>query len=229
MRRVAIMTLLGLGLCSAPAGAEEYDQLVQSFIGALKLDDQRGDLLDDRGDPVDIDFPTLPSLGLEGEYRYGGQYINWGLNPGGSIAWKSGGTRISGGFGGNTGAVIRVEIDNSLFLGELHLGGYVRARLGQAVTAYAAAGPLLMYGRMKVEDEPDKAEIDSGDRELETSSVSDFGVGYYGRIGIDLAISGEQSVGIGLRYMKSELDLDKSVGKIDLEGPQVILSYTVPL
>lgn len=209
--------------------AEEYDRLVQAFVGALELDDQRGNPLIEGEQPVDIEFPTLPALGVEGEYRYGGSYVNWGLNPGVSAAWKSSDTRIYGSVGGGSGANIRIEVDNSLFLGELHLGGYLRARLGQAVTVYAAAGPMILYGRMKVEDQRAADELEDSDIELESSSESDFGFGLYGRAGIDFEIRGEQNIGLGLRYMKSELDLKDSVGKIDVEGPQVILSYTVPL
>ena len=223
--RLTICTLV-LAFASQPALAD-YERLIQVFVGALKLDDQKGDLVDEDGQPVDIEFPTLPSLGLEGEYRYGGQYVTYGLNPGGSFAWKSGGTTISGGFNGNTGGTIRIDVDNSLFLGELHLGGYVRGRLGQSVTVYAAAGPMITYGRMKVEDED--IEIDNEDVEIETGSVSDFGVGFYGRAGIDFSIKGEQAIGLGIRYMSTELDLDDTIGKIDFEGPQVIFSYTVPL
>jgi hypothetical protein len=205
----------------------DYERLMQVFIGGLKLDDQQGDLADDDGQPVDIEFPTLPSGGVEAEYRYGGNFVTYGVNPGGSMSWKSGGTRIYGGFNGNTGGTVRIDIDNSLFLGELHLGGYVRGRLGQAVTVYAAAGPMIMYGRMKVED--DDISVDDEDIDISSKSVSDFGLGYYGRAGIDFAIKGEQSIGLGLRYMKSELDLDDAVGKINIEGPQIIFSYTVPL
>ena len=225
MKHYLAPTAIALGLASQPAFAD-YERLMQAFVGGLKLDDQKGELIDEDGDPVDIEFPTLPSLGLEGEYRYGGEYVTYGINPGGSFSWKSGGTTISGGFNGNTGGTIRIDVDNSLFLGELHLGGYVRGRLGQSVTVYAAAGPMIMYGRMKVEDE-DLA-LDE-DMELETSSVSDFGVGFYGRAGIDFSIKGEQAIGLGVRYMSTELDLDDTVGKIDIEGPQVIFSYTVPL
>ncbi|MEM1113540.1 MAG: hypothetical protein AAGI11_16615 [Pseudomonadota bacterium] len=223
----SILASSGLSLLlAAPTQADDYDRLMQAFVGALRLDDQQGDLLDESGQPIDIEFPTLPSLGLEGEYRYGGQFVTYGLNPGGSFAWKSGGTSIAGGFNGSTGGTIRIDIDNSFFFGELHLGGYIRGRLGKSVTVYAAAGPMIAYGRMKVEDE----EIDIDDSvEIETSSVSDFGFGYYGRAGIDFAIKGEQAIGLGLRYMRTELDLDDTVGNIDIEGPQVIFSYTVPL
>lgn len=217
-------------LCASSTALADYDRLISAFVGSLQLDDQKGDLLDAAGDPVNISFPSLPSAGLEGEYRYGGGSVAWGLNPGGSIAWKNSGTRVSGGFSSGTGGVIRVDIDNALFLGELHLGGYLRGRLGESVTAYVAAGPMVTYGRMSIESEnPPSVEPADGAPEFESSDSSDFGFGYYARAGIDLSIRGEQAIGLGVRYMSSKLDLDKSVGDIDIEGPQVVLSYTVPL
>lgn len=217
-----------IALSSTPAAAD-YDRLIGVFIGGLELDEQTGDRIDENGQPIAIEFPTLPTGGIEGEYRYGGERIAWGLNPGGSIAWKSSGTRVSGGFTSETGGVIRIDIDNSLFIGELHLGGYLRGRLTESITAYIAAGPMVTYGRIEVEDDDLPGIEPAGTIELESSNSSDFGFGYYARAGIDFSIGGEQSVGVGVRYMRTKLDFDNDVGEIDLEGPSFILSFTMPM
>ena len=112
----------------------------------------------------------------------------------------------------------------------MHLGGYVRGRLAERVTTYAAAGPLVMYGRHEVEDE--RAEqLPAGDTvddvpDLKDSDSDDVNIGYYARAGVDFEIGEGQHIGLGLRYMSTELDFDKTVGKIDIEGPQYVFTYT---
>ncbi len=215
---------------TATAEDDEHPRLIQVFLGSLQLDDQSGRWSNGFDEPVDVEFPSsLPSGGMEGEYVYGEGYVHWGINPGGSIAWKNSDTKISGGFTGDTGAIIRVNLDNSLFLGELHLGGFVRARLGPRFTAYAAGGPMIMYGSHDVEDgEIPEVSPSAEGVVIETSDESDFGFGAYARAGIDYRIKDQQRIGFGIRYMYVELDFNKTVGKIDIEGPQYVLAYTMP-
>jgi hypothetical protein len=219
-----------LFLATPTLAAEEPRPMMQAFFGSLKLDDQTAEWEDIGGDEVDVEFPSsLPSGGVEAEYAYGGgEAFKWGINSGGSIGWKNSDTRISGGFSGNTGAVIRFDFDNSLFIGELHLGGFARAYLGPRISIYAAAGPMIMYGKHKVEEEevvsPAEDEV-----EIQTTEESSFAFGFYGRTGIDFQYSQSQHVGLGVRYMAAEMDFDKTVGTLDLEGPQVVLTYTAQL
>ena len=215
-----------LTVTSSASFAHEDSVMMQAFIGSLKLDDQTAQW-DEVGDgEVDVAFPSsIPSGGVEAEYTYGGTLLKWGINSGGSIAWKSSDTRISGGFSNETGGVIRVDIDNSLFLAELHLGGFVRGFLSQKVSLYAAAGPMIMYGKHEVEHEHLEPTA-NGELELTSSDESDFALGAYARAGIDFRYSQTQFFGLGLRYMKAEMDFEKTVGKLDLEGPQVVLTYT---
>ena len=206
--------------------------MMQAFLGSLKLDDQMGGWDEVSEDEVEVAFPSsLPSGGVEAEYAYGGQALKWGINSGGSIAWKSSDTRISGGFTGDTGGVIRVELDNSLFIGELHLGGFIRGHLGERVSVYAAAGPMIMYGKHKVEDEEVETPEPTADGTvvIASSDESDFAFGFYGRAGIDFQFSRGHFVGLGVRYMAAEMDFEDTVGKLDLEGPQVVLTYTALL
>lgn len=203
--------------------------MIQVFLGSLQLEDQRANWEDIDDGSVEVEFPSsLPGGGIEAEYRYGGQALSWGINSGGSIAWKNSGTRVSGGFSGDTGGVIRIELDNSLFVGELHLGGYLRGHLGSRVSLYAAAGPMLMYGTHKVEDEEVVTPQDNGDGQIVISSSdeSDFALGFYGRAGIDFQLKKDQLLGAGVRYMAAEMDFSDTLGKLDLQGPQFVLTYT---
>ena len=116
-----------IALCNVAAFAAEEGPVAQVFFGSLQLNDQTADWNEVSDATVEVDFSSLPSGGIEAEYTYGGGSWRWGINSGGSVAWKNDGTRISGGFSGETGGVIRIELDNSLFLLELHLGGFLRS------------------------------------------------------------------------------------------------------
>ena len=212
------------------AAVDQQAPLIQVFLGVLELDDQTGKWQEISDDKVDVDFSSLPSGGIEAEYSYYQGWVHWGINPGGSIAWKSDDTNFSGGFTGENGTTVRVDIDNSLFLFELHLGGYVRGRLTDRITTYAAAGPMVMYGSHEVEDEraeelPSGTPAD-GDLNLDNNDSNDINIGYYGRAGVDFEIQGNQQLGLGIRYMSTELDFDKTIGKLDIKGPQYVFTYT---
>lgn len=210
-------------------GLDPEPALIQVFIGVLKLDDQTGEWEDISDDNVDVDFSSLPSGGIEVEYPFYKGFVHWGLNPGGSIAWKSDDTNFSGRVSGETGGTVRVDIDNSLFIGELHLGGYLRGRLSERITAYAAGGPMVAYGYHEVEDEnvmdDDGASIDE-DVDISETDSSDINLGIYGRAGLDFEVRDGQHLGFGIRYMSSELDFNKTIGKVDLEGPQYVFTYS---
>ena len=220
-----------LTLMSFPASADEEAQgpLVQLLLGVLELDDQQGEWQEISDDDVDVDFSSLPSGSVEVEYTYGGDRVQWGLNSGGSLAWKSDDTRFSGGFSGETGGVIRVDLDNSLLLVELHLGGFLRAQLSQLVSVYAAAGPMVMFGEHEVEDEnvdETPTPTAQGTVVISNSDDSDINIGAYARAGVEFEIGKNQWVGLGVRYMRTKLDFDKTIGELDIEGPQYGLTFT---
>ena len=229
MKRIALLAT-ALALSAAAAAETSYPPRIQAFLGSLQLDDQLVRL--DDGEEALVEFPSsLPSGGIEGEYPYGGgDTWRWGLNPGGSIAWKNSDTRVSGTIGSG-GANIRFDIDNSLFIGELHLGGFVRAGLTRKLSAYASAGPMVVYGRHEIEDEnietPESG--DDGQAVIRSADESDFAVGFYGRAGFDFEYSEDQYLGLGVRYMATEMDFSDTVGKVDIEGPQFVLTYTAEL
>ena len=159
--------------------------------------------------------------------------MHWGLNPGGSISWKTDDTRFSGRLTNGNGGTVVVEADSSLFLAEIHLGGYVRGRLSDRITTYAAAGPMVMFGSNEVNNENSASAspqmTPASTAVFEETDSSDINVGYYLRAGIDFSIQQNQHIGFGIRYMSTELDFNKTVGKIDIKGPQYVLTYSTQL
>jgi Outer membrane protein beta-barrel domain len=212
------------------ADQEKFPPLVQAFFGSLMLDDQSGDWEDIDGEDIDVSFPSsLPSGGIEAEYTYYvTDLLKLGINSGGSIGWKNSDTRISGTIGGD-GANVRFEFDNSLFLGELHLGGYLRGYIGPNVSLYAAAGPMIMYGQHRVESEEVISPTDDYDIIVDDDKASSFALGVYGRTGIDYQYKPDQHLGLSIRYMNAEMDFDDTVGKLDIRGPQFVLTYSQSL
>jgi hypothetical protein len=205
--------------------------LFQVFLGVLELDDQNGDWEDISDSGVDVDFSSLPSGGIELEYLFGRGWVHWGLNPGGSISWKNDDTNFGGSLTNENGGTLVVDIDNSLFLMELHLGGFVRGRMHERITTYAAAGPMVIYGSHDVEDESFEGIPESAEDpvDLDDTDSDDINIGVYARAGIDFEIDEDQFLGFSIRYLSTELDFDKTVGKIDIEGPQYVLTYTTRL
>ena len=89
---------------------------------------------------------------------------------------------------------------------------------------------MVMFGEHEVEDEsveelPSGAAADD-ELDLQDNDSNDINLGFYGRAGIDFEIQDNQHMGIGVRYMSTELDFDKTIGKVDIEGPQYVLTYT---
>lgn len=233
MLKISALVLFCVALLALPT-AQSYAEdsegpLFQVYFGVLDLDDQTGDWEDISDSDVEVDFSSLPTGGFELEYLFGGGWVHWGLNPGGSISWKSDDTNFGGSLTNENGGTLVVDIDNSLFLAELHLGGFVRGRMHERITTYVAAGPMVMYGSHDVEDESVEGTPSPANNpvDLEDTDSNDINIGLYARAGIDFEIGQDGFIGFSIRYLSTELDFDKTVGKIDIEGPQYVLTYTV--
>ena len=170
--------------------------LFQVFLGVLELDDQTGKWDEISNDEVDVDFSSLPSGGMEGEYVYYQGWVHVGLNPGGSFAWKDDDTNFSGGY---------------------HQRNRRRtARRSRQFPATGRASPGRLCPRST--ERPDhqlRGGRPYGDVRLRTSATmtsnlarlggpsdmktdsSDVNVGYYARAGIDFEIGNKQHLGSG--------------------------------
>lgn len=203
---------------------------LQVFIGALELDDQSGQWSDLADGTIEAAFDTLPNLGLEAEFPMHQGWLHWGVNTGGSLAYKESGIQF---YGTRSASGNRVELDNSLLLAEVHLGGYLRGRLHPQVTTYAAAGPMLLYSVHEVEEQ----RVRDADGNLladETAlagnpDASSFDIGYYARAGVDFEFRQGHHLGVGLRYTSGTMDFDDTIGNLDLDGSQFVFSFSKEL
>lgn len=228
-----LLFTLGPGLPGAlyAQPVEEPAAQYQIFLGALSLDDQSANWEALSDDPAQIDFSTLPIIGIETEYAFQRGWVHWGLNSGGSLAWKNGDTNLGGSRTIN-GNVQNTTLDSSLLLVELHMGGYVRGRINPRITTYAAAGPMLLYGRHEIEDQ---ITLDNSGNPIEAAQVitaqdsTALNLGYYARAGVDFEVRKDHHLGVGFRYMAGELDFDKTAGEFDIEGPQFVFTFSKKL
>ena len=121
-------------------------------------------------------------------------------------------------------------MDNSLFLVAHFHNMVIPGVLFGSITAYVAGGPMVMYGSHDVKNDniEEVQPQHTGNRTvvLTESDSSDTNIGYYARAGLDFQINDSQHLGFGIRYMSTELDFDKTVGKINIKGPQYVLTFT---
>lgn len=226
LKLLLLILLLAPGLTQAQK--EESAASYQLFLGALKLDDQNINWREISDGAAEVDFTTLPVAGLETEYAFHQGWVHWGINSGGSLAFKNGDVNFTGSRT-RGGSLQSTTLDSSLFLAELHLGGYIRGRIKPRITTYAAAGPMLLYGRHEIEDQ---LVLDAAGNPLEDTQItasqdsSALNLGYYARAGIDFEVRKNQHLGVGLRYMAGELDFDNTAGNIDIEGPQFVFTFS---
>lgn len=236
----AIVAVVALGFSSLSAAQHVLPQhRVQAVIGVMEMEDQTGEIQNEdlpaEDTPVELDFANLFTLGLEVETPFSDREasLEWGVNAGGSLSWKGSDTEFRG-FINENGAVVRYRVDNEMFVTEGHIGGYLRGHLGDHVDFYLGAGPAIIWANHDVdEDELEEGQqisdllvTDGGTVVLTSDGDSDIIMGYYGRAGIEFGMSKNGKWGLGVRYLGGELDFNDTVGKFDLEGLQILLTYS---
>lgn len=179
---------------------------LQGYVGVGFVDE-----LTRRGgdDPnVEADFDTYPTIGGGGQWKLGGERVDWGIE--GLLAF--GGRVDAAAFtSGGGGAAIALRIDMLLF--DIYGGPFASAFLGERVRVYAGAGPLVQWASYEQSDGL-------------SGSGTGFGVGYYGRGGIEFLITPGTLAGIGARWADSRVDLGSGLGDVDVRGSQVFVTVT---
>jgi hypothetical protein len=209
---------------------------VQAYIGVMEIDDQTGELQNEMGDPatgepVDIDFANLIAIGIEAEtpLRSRDSGLELGVNAGVGISWRGSDTEFAGKVD-EGGGTVAFRIDNEMLILEGHIGGYLRAHLGKSADFYLGAGPAIIFAEHDVDDDDTDAENlpETGGSTivLGDDSSSDIILGYYARAGIEFDLGAGKQWGLGVRYLGGELDFNDTVGEFDLEGVQVLLTYS---
>lgn len=234
--KIAISALM-LTASSTPAWSEGTvygDTRIQAYMGVMEFDDQTGELQNESGEPVDIDFANLLNIGLDGETPVNKPEsgFEWGVNAGASFGWRGSNTEYAGRVG-EGGGTVAFKVDNEMLLVEGHIGPYLRTHIGEKVDFYISAGPALIYAEIDADD--DNSDDDATPEPLVTSrgtiiltddGDSDIVIGYHARAGLEFDIGGGRQWGIGFKYLGGEVDFSDTVGEFDLEGYSILLTYS---
>jgi opacity protein-like surface antigen len=191
----------------------ETGQLVlQGFFGAsffrtMQLTGGSGPDVDGSDEPI----AQMPTIGGGGQYKLGGDGVDLGFEMMFSFSGRANAAAIAIGGGG---ATIAIKVD--MFLFELYGGPFANVFLGDNTRVYASAGPVMEWADFT--------------QQSESASIDDhgmgFGTGWYARTGIEFAMTDRTMIGFGVRWSRSTVDLDNSLGTLDLEGFQAVFTIT---
>ena len=221
-----VLVLLGLASCTTPK-QDRYDPLepyrspgtlthmapgqttAQGMIGAgfySGIDRDGGTNPPATGDN---DIEQAPTLGGAFQHAMWGDKIDFGLEVGGTLGFRSGGGFVSTGGGG---LVVAVDID--MFLFDIFGGPFVNIPVGEKARLYGGAGPLLQFANWKQTGEG----VDD--------ESSGFGTGFYARTGFEFELTRSMLIGIGVRWYDSHVSLGGDLGSLDLQGTQALITFT---
>jgi len=198
---------------------------MQAFAGVSMLGDDELTFKDvsdyDPEAQAEADLSTAPLLGFASFIPVVGKDLDAGVELGMTGSWWT----DSGSFRSSNGVAV-VKLDVSLILADFFLGAYARAKIANAVRIYAGAGPLVMFGwydGTSEELDPSGAVIEDDD------SRAALGVGLYARGGVEVMLSRNASIGVGVRGISTELDFGGNVGDVEIEGLQAYAAFTFGL
>ena len=186
--------------------------MAQAIVGVSffdALESQRAD----PGDPsriIDSDLSRAPVLGIYGQAPLGGDDVHIGFEAGALFSWWRDDTELVTTGGGST----LIVIDNEVFIADLAAGVYVSSVVNNRVRLYAGLGPLIMIGEIDAEPEAG------------ISDDSAFGLGGYVRVGAEMRLEDGSFLGLGVRAFQSDLEFDVGVPDVELEGMQVMLTFS---
>jgi hypothetical protein len=192
-------------------GRSQSGGLVQGLFGLTRITNIETSLSD--GAEADEEI-TLPMIGGAWQTVLSDRRIRFGIEVGLTIGWDSERGEVDL---GNDEAPVPSR--NRLFGADGFVGVFGDTWLTDELRVYAGVGPLLQYAKMNVEYQ----DVDNLTRDLEDEG---FGGGGYVRGGIEYAIDNYTLVGLGVRQLRSSVDLGGDIDEVDFEGTQIFLSVT---
>jgi len=212
-----LLSLYGPGLAKASSETKAHHNRVQGLIGVMEFKSDTYTRQDSAGDNYQGKMPTIPVFGGMWQYGlFGGDTVTLGAEGGILFGFDSYSTTLIGGGNG-----LYVHIKNKFFLIDGMIGLNIDIHPGNRVRLYAGAGPLLMYGNLKT-DNDDEASIDI----IEDESAGAADIGLYARAGFEIRVTKATFCGFQARYVDAELDFGRDLGEFDMQGMQYMLTFT---
>ena len=223
---VSATSLLGLTTVSSHATTyllhttpdhNEKDDLIQGMIGVMKFEHDMFSLTTADGHTYEGDMPSLPYLGGMAQFSYiNTNVINAGIEAGVLFGFVNYSTTVVV----NGGA--SVYFQNQFLLTDGMLGGYVDGVLADRFRVYVAGGPMIMYGRLQLDNQDNV----STQPAYVNQTVTGFDIGGYARAGVELKMGHAAYVGVQAGYIRADLHFGNDVGEIDMSSYQYMLTAT---
>jgi hypothetical protein len=181
---------------------------MQGYFGAsfLSLNTEGGGIAN-----IDDDDVSFPTIGGGAQWKLAGDEIDVGLEGLLAFSWRGNVAAFAVGGGG---AAVAVDVDLLMF--DLYGGPFVSMFLGDKVRIYGAAGPLMRW-TLYDQDGPSNVFSGNGDG---------FGFGYYARAGVEFALSRGTMIGVCARWTDVAVDLGGSLGDLDMNGFEALLTIS---
>lgn len=221
----ALLTLLGLLLSSSFSAAQSGDawqpRYLHAMLGFLSLDDA-WTISDENDVSTTADRDDLIYGGAIAQLSASSGKLQYGLESGGLISFQNDTSYF---VQQNGGLTAEIKLKNNLWLLDLSLGGFVSYRLINGLRLYAATGPAIVMGSLKIEDEPEVTpQSQSSTIIINTSGrENDIDIGLYGRVGLEFITRDNFSFGLSARWVDSTLDFSNN-GEIALDDAQYFIT-----
>lgn len=200
---------------SQSSGRQYY---VQALLGSVPVDT----VTPAGTSPSRVQSESVHTLGLAvqranqfGRTQYG---VEWGARLG---------------YGSNRDLFVRVagssssvQIQSDLWTGDLSLGGFASFRPSPRSRLYLSSGPVLYWGRLSGDDEPDDSDdpAEGSGVVLDlTDDGDDLDVTWYARAGVEFTLTPRVNLGLSVRQMDGRLYFGDR-GRIRMDGPSYLLT-----
>jgi opacity protein-like surface antigen len=186
--------------------------LMHGFFGVTEFKD----VSVETGGPGHVDgdqgnLDDLPVIGGGAQLKLGGERIDLGLEGMLSFSWSSDAAAFVVGGGG---AAVAVDVDLLIF--ELYGGPFASLFLGDELRLYGGAGPIMQWANYDQDDLNDVLDDDG----------SGFGYGWYARTGLEFALESRTFLGFGVRWSDTSVDLGSSLGDLEIDGLQAVITVS---
>ena len=217
---LALLTICSCTELPARSGARQAytdsrdpRHLVQGFFGVMEFNDATQGSTDPPGIEVDNSDMSLPVLGGVFQQALRGDRLQLGVEGGFSVGFRGDRTTVI-----LPNSVVIVA-DNDVLLTDLFGGLYLNKYIGKSLRLYGGAGPLLQYGR---------ADLDYIDQFNVSQEIkgSGWGVGLYARAGLEVNLAPGTYVGVGVRWIDSNLNMSGPLDDLDYQAVQYMVTVS---
>ena len=200
---LGVVLIICTGICLVPVGKVLSKEAIEPvtghvFYGKMIISNNNSDI---EGNDFDIKI-----FGVDAQGPFGGGPLKYGIETGAVFSIDSNVRRFRAS-SGNSGGTVAVSVDVDSFMMDYFFGGYLGLELSKWLRLYVGSGPLLIWGIWETEPKGSDSEEVSSDSEIE------FGVGLYARAGIDIFMSEQFGLNMGVRINKTTMRFEDEGGR----------------